>query len=87
MGSRFTLQVLGSRQEAAAQAFIKANGPEYRYFKKLYQGQPLYVVTYGNFATRAAAQAALRSLPAKVQAGKPWPRNFAGIQQEIAQAR
>lgn len=87
VGSRFTLQVLGSRQEAAAQAFIKANGPEYRYFKKLHQGQPLYVVTYGNFATRAAAQAALRSLPAKVQAGKPWPRNFAGIQQEIAQAR
>ena len=86
-GSRFTLQILGARLESGAQAFVKAHGPEYRYFKKLHQGQPLYVVTYGNFATRDAAQAALRSLPAKVQAGKPWPRNFAGIQQEIAQAR
>lgn len=86
-GSRFTLQILGARLESGAQAFVKAHGPEYRYFKKLHQGQPLYVVTYGNFATRDAAQAALRSLPAKVRAGKPWPRNFAGIQQEMAQAR
>ena len=81
--SRFTLQILGARSESAAQAFVREHGGEYRYFKKQHQGQPLYVVTYGSFATRAAAQAALRALPAKVQAGKPWPRNFAGIQQEM----
>ena len=52
-----------------------------------HQGKPLYVVTYGSFTSRDAAQAALRSLPAKVQASTPWPRNFAGIQQEIARAR
>ena len=86
-GSRYTLQILGARLESGAQAFVKANGADYRYFKKQHQGKPLYVVTYGSFATRDAAQAALRTLPAKVQAGKPWPRNFAGIQQEIAQAR
>ena len=86
-GSRFTLQILGARSESAAQAFVKANGADYHYFKKQHQGKPLYVVTYGSFSSRDAAQAALRALPAKVQAGKPWPRNFAGIQQEIAQAR
>lgn len=86
-GSRYTLQILGARLESGAQAFVKANGADYHYFKKQHQGKPLYVVTYGSFATREAAQAALRTLPAKVQAGKPWPRNFAGIQQEIAQAR
>ncbi len=86
-GSRFTLQILGARLESGAQAFVKAHGADYHYFKKQHQGKPLYVVTYGSFATREAAQAALRTLPAKVQAGKPWPRNFAGIQQEIAQAR
>ncbi|MDP3814592.1 SPOR domain-containing protein [Pseudomonas sp.] len=85
--SRFTLQILGARSESAAQAFVREHGGEYRYFKKQHQGRPLYVVTYGSFATRAAAQAALRALPAKVQAGKPWPRNFAGIQQEMMQAR
>ena len=45
------------------------------------------MVTYGSFASRDAAQAALRGLPAKVQAGKPWPRTFGSIKQEIAQSR
>ncbi|MEX6501387.1 AAA family ATPase [Pseudomonas zhanjiangensis] len=85
--SRFTLQILGSRAEASAQAFVRQHGADYHYFKKRHKGQPLYVVTYGSFATREAAQAALRQLPAKVLAGQPWPRAFAGIQQEIAQAR
>lgn len=66
---------------------MREYGAQYHYFKKQHQGKPLFVVTYGSFATRDAAQVALRGLPAKVQAGKPWPRNFAGIQQEIALTR
>ncbi|MCY1298834.1 Cell division protein DamX [compost metagenome] len=80
------MQILGTRSESSAQAFVRQQGSGYRYFKKTHQGQPLYVVTYGSFTTRQAAQAAIKSLPAKVQAGKPWPRTFASIQQE-AQAR
>lgn len=86
-GSRYTLQVLGSRAENAAQAFVRQHGAQYHYFKKQHQGQPLYVVTYGSFATRDAAQAALKDLPASVQAGKPWPRTIASIRQEIVPAR
>ncbi len=82
-GSRYTLQILGTRSESSAQAFVREQGGEYRYFKKQHQGQPLYVVTYGSFATRDQAQAALKQLPAKVQAGKPWPRTIASIQQEM----
>ena len=78
----YVLQILGTRSESSAKAFVSKNGGEYRYFKKLHQGQPLYVVTYGQFSSRAAAQAAIKSLPAGVQAGKPWPRTFASIQQE-----
>lgn len=85
--SQFALQILGTRSEGGAQAFVSKNGAEYRYFKKMHQGQPLYVVTYGKFSSRAAAQAAIKSLPASVQAGKPWPRSFASIQQEAVQAR
>ncbi|MEO4048516.1 AAA family ATPase [Pseudomonas sp. CAU 1711] len=83
----YALQILGTRSESSAQAFVSKNGGEYRYFKKLHQGQPLYVVTYGQFSSRAAAQAAIKSLPASVQAGKPWPRSFASIQQEAVRAR
>lgn len=86
-GSRYTLQVVGTSAESNAKAFVSENGSEYHYFKKLYQGKPLYVVTYGSFATADAAKAAISKMPTKVQAGKPWPRTFASIKLEIAQAR
>ncbi|WP_103103083.1 AAA family ATPase [Pseudomonas sp. LFM046] len=82
--SHFALQVLGTSSESSAKAFVQQNGGQYRYFKKLHQGKALYVVTYGSFPSRAAAQAAIKALPAKVQAGKPWPKTFASIQQEMA---
>ena len=77
----------GTSSEASAQAYVKAQGGDYRYFKKDLQGKPLYVVTYGSFASRDAAVAAIKNLPAKVQAGKPWPRTVASVQQELASAR
>ncbi len=83
----YTLQIFGSRSEAKARSFVSQNGGQYRYFKKLYQGQLLYVVTFGQFANRAAAQAAIKTLPASVQAGKPWARSFASIQREVARER
>jgi DamX protein len=83
----YVVQILGTSSEATAQNFVKEQGAEYRYFKKVLQGKPLYVVTYGNFTDHAAASAAIKVLPAKVQAGKPWPRTVASIQQELAASR
>ncbi|SHN05452.1 type II secretion system protein A [Pseudomonas asturiensis] len=83
----FVVQILGTSSEATAQAYVAEQGGEYRYFKKTLQGKPLYVVTYGNFSDRAAALAAIKVLPAKVQAGKPWPRTVASIQQELGATR
>ena len=83
----YVVQILGTSSEASAQAFVNAQGGDYRYFKKTLQGKPLYVVTYGNFANRDAAVAAIKNLPAKVQAGKPWPRTVGSVQQELAAAR
>ncbi|MFB4392697.1 MULTISPECIES: AAA family ATPase [unclassified Pseudomonas] len=83
----YVVQILGTSSEASAQSFIKEQGGDYRYFKKTLQGKPLYVVTYGSFANRDAAAAAIKNLPAKVQAGKPWPRTVASVQQELATAR
>jgi DamX protein len=83
----YVVQILGTSSEAAAQNFVKEQGGEYRYFKKNLQGKPLYVITYGSFANRDAAVAAIKALPAKVQAGKPWPRTVASVQQELATTR
>ncbi|MBF7729880.1 SPOR domain-containing protein [Pseudomonas sp. N040] len=85
--SRVTLQILGTRSEASAKSFVKQNGGDYHYFMKLHQGAPMYVVTYGVFSGRDAAQAAVQTLPAKIQAGKPWPKTFASIQQEMSAGR
>ena len=83
----YVVQILGTSSEASAQSFVKEQGGEYRYFKKVLNGKPLYVITYGNFANRDAAVSAIKALPAKVQAGKPWPRSVASVQQELATAR
>ena len=83
----FVVQILGTSSEANAQAFVKEQGGEYRYFKKVLNGKPLYVITYGSFSSRAAADTAIKALPAKVQAGKPWPRTVASVQQELATTR
>lgn len=83
---QYTLQLLGTSSEAAAQALVSGGGGEYRYFRKLHQGKPLYVVTYGRFVTSEAAKSAVSALPSRLQSGKPWPRTFASIQQEIRQA-
>lgn len=82
--AHFALQVFGTRSESAAKSFVGQQGSQYHYYRKSHQGQALYVVTYGSFASRAAAQAAVKSMPAKLQAGKPFPKSFASIKQEIA---
>jgi DamX protein len=83
----YVVQILGTSSETTAQSIVREQGGDYRYFKKNLQGKPLYVVTYGNFASRDAALAAIKALPAKVQAGKPWPRTVASIQQELSATR
>lgn len=84
--SSYVVQIFGTSSESAAQSYVREQGGEYRYFKKTLQGKPLFVVTYGSFPNRAAAVAAIKNLPAKVQAGKPWPRTVASVQQELASA-
>jgi len=83
----YVVQILGTSSEASAQNFVKEQGGEYRYFKKDLNGKPLYVITYGNSPSRNAAETAIKALPAKVQAGKPWPRTVASVQQELAATR
>lgn len=81
--SRYTLQVLGTRSEATARNFVQQDTARYHYFRKEHQGEALFVVTYGSFADRDTAQAAINNLPEKVRNDKPWPRTLLSIQQEL----
>ncbi|WP_312702689.1 AAA family ATPase [Stutzerimonas nitrititolerans] len=82
-GNRYLVQILGTRTEKNAQTLVAQRGSDYRYFVKEHEGKPLYVVTFGNFANRAAALAAIKTLPAALQSGKPWARSFASVQKEM----
>jgi len=85
--NHYLIQVLGTRTLANAEALVKQQGEGFRYFVKQHEGAPLYVVTYGSFANRKAALEAIKKLPSSLQAGKPWARSFASVQQEMTQMR
>lgn len=82
----FTLQLLGSRQQASILRYIRANGLDparSAYYRGVFQGGDWYVLVYGAYPDRAAALAARAQLPARVQREKPWPRSLADVHQAI----
>ncbi|MBX9334200.1 SPOR domain-containing protein, partial [Serratia marcescens] len=46
-------------------------------------GKPWYVLVSGNYASSAEAKRAIASLPADVQAKKPWVRPVHQVQQDL----
>ena len=85
----YTLQLLGASKASYASAYINKYklGADAHYFHRKLKGRDLYIVVYGNYATRQKALTGLKNLPAAVQALKPWIRNMAGIQTQIRNAR
>ena len=81
----YTLQLLGASKASYASAYINKYklGANAHYFHRKLKGKDLYVVVYGNYATRQKALLGLKSLPTAVQALKPWARDMAGIQAQI----
>ena len=77
--SHFTLQLLGGANKEAVQKFIRDNGHMHKmgYVETSRQGQPWYVVVYGDYASRAQASAAVGNLPSKLASAKPWIRSAA----------
>jgi DamX protein len=81
------VQIVGTSSEASRKMSSKKWAASTVTSRKCLTASRLYVVTYGSFPSRAAATAAIKNLPAKIQAGKPWPRTVASVQQELATAR
>ena len=55
-----------------------------QFVTKIYKNQSngKYVLIYGEYASAAAAKAAVPRLPASVQNTKPWPKSYAQIRTE-----
>lgn len=87
--SHYGLQLVAVGNQANLDGFIKTNKLEGSafYYKTTRQGRDWYVLIYGDFASRAAAKAAVGGLPVSLQKLKPWARSYADIQNQIKQAQ
>ena len=78
--TNYTAQLLGSYNEETAVQFIKKSGVlDLYYLKTLYKGKAWYVVFYGDFPSKKAAQKAVSVAPKVVQDQGPWLRQFQGV--------
>ncbi len=86
---QFTLQLLGSRNEAAIKRFIKANKllGQAKYFHTRYDTRDWYTLVYGVYPSRAAATKAIKDLPPALQNVSPWARSFASIHKDLHQSK
>ncbi|MEH6491552.1 SPOR domain-containing protein [Halopseudomonas sp.] len=82
---RYTVQLLGTRSEQAAIAFVAKHGEvkDIGYFETIHQGAPWFVVTQGSYGGRQAAQSGVAALPESLRNSKPWPRSFGDIQRSL----
>jgi septal ring-binding cell division protein DamX len=77
----FTLQLIGSSNEAEIIRFIRKNDIENEasYYSITRNGKPWFVVLYGNFSSRDAARQAIHRLPPSLRNASPWPRSFGEV--------
>lgn len=83
---RLTLQLIGSRDRNAVLRYIREQeiGNDAAYYGTTRDGETWYVVIYGNYPDRDAAQAALLALPPALRAASPWIRQFGDIRAHLS---
>ncbi|MES2663588.1 MAG: SPOR domain-containing protein [Pseudomonadota bacterium] len=82
---KYTLQVLGGRDEKAIQDFIRSHKEldELAYYQTELNKSEWYVVIHGEYASRDQAKAAVAQLPRDVQSKDPWARSIDELQRTI----
>jgi len=84
--SYFTLQLVTGHQQKTIHTFIQKyqlSGPQLAYFQTQRAGKVWHNLTFGVYANRKLALAAIAQLPAELAAVKPWIRRLSSIQAEI----
>lgn len=84
--SRYTLQLLAGRNEAAVKTFITRHNLEGRavFYRTKRDGNPWYVVVLGSYADRGRAVAGIEQLSAGVRMQSPWPRAFRDVHADLS---
>lgn len=83
-GGRYTLQLMASRDRTALEQLATRHRltPSWVYPRSI-NGQPWFVLLFGDFVSPELARRGIGSLPSELQAAKPWPKPFAQVQKEV----
>lgn len=82
-GGSYTLQLSSASRSDTLNAWAKKqNLSNYHVYQTTRNGQPWYVLVSGSYATPADAKRAVASLPAEVQAKKPWVKPVSQVKKE-----
>jgi DamX protein len=81
----YTIQLMGSHSLLALQKFIQKNhlAGKVHYYRSKFQGQPWYLLIYGDYANAGLARFAIRQLPQDMTRGHPWIKSYKVVRQEI----
>lgn len=83
-GSHYTLQLSSASRSDTLNAYAKQqNLQHFMVYETKRDGKPWYVLVSGNYASSADAKRAIATLPADVQAKKPWVRPVHQVQQDL----
>lgn len=83
-GSHYTLQLSSASQANSLNNFARQQGlKNYYVYQTARDGKPWFVLVSGNYASSAEAKRAIASLPADVQAKKPWVKPVHQVQQDL----
>ncbi len=84
----FTLQIAGAstREAADAAAARVPTSQPVAIYSTTRDGAPWFIVTWGDFPDRRAAEAATRELPPAIRGASPWPRVFSGVHDDLARS-
>lgn len=79
----YTLQLSSASRSDTLEAFAKQHKlTNYKVYKTIRNGQTWYVLIHGNYRSVNEAKSAIATLPADIQAKKPWVRNMKQVQQD-----
>ncbi|MGK2888511.1 MAG: SPOR domain-containing protein [Candidatus Malihini olakiniferum] len=82
--SHFTLQLSSASRSETLKAYAKQhNLPNALVYETKRDGKPWYVLVNGVYASSAQAKQVVSSLPAAVQAKKPWVKPIRQVKQEL----
>ncbi|VEA68816.1 Uncharacterized protein conserved in bacteria [Serratia plymuthica] len=82
--SHYTLQLSSASRSDTLNAYAKQQKLQnYQVYATQRDGKAWYVLVSGNYASAAEAKRAIESLPADVQAKKPWAKPVRQVQQDL----